>query len=329
MIELVVFAYYSRRVDRRFFSKINDWLGERNYTTDPENLTTYIGNAGKKTVEEFFNVASYPKVHLERKQSYPPLKYEFRFASPLTSGFGENDEVYGDAYLNYSLSAPAVVMFSGWLDTATDYTHLATQLRLAGRNLWVMDLPYHIRRTPGGYHSGELSLTGDIIRTLECIRQAVVDARILIAVLREMGSRDLALLGFSLGAWVGALLSVVEPGVSGAVLATPPIRPDELLLKSFRFSAIRAGIPDRVDELLDSIQRLFLPKELSPAVNPERIYLIGGHEDFIGSPEVVGELARCWGCNCKILPGGHISVYVTRRFWREILYILDIGNEPG
>jgi len=98
------------------------------------------------------------------------------------------------------------------------------------------------------------------------------------------------------------------------------LRPDELLLNTSRFSAIRSGIPGADGNgLLQSIKRLFLPKELIPCIDPGEIHLIGAHEDFIGSPAVVRELARSWGCNYRILPGGHVSVYITRRFWREIL----------
>lgn len=262
------------------------------------------------------------RVELHRDSDYP-LIYSFYFDSQLPSGYRENDLVQGECFPSRPLHAPAVIVISGWLEGSTDYSRLAHWVELSGRNLWTMDHPYHIRRTPFGARSGELSITADLLRTLNAVRQAVVDARTLIGALWELGSRDIAVLGFSLGGWVGALLALSEPKVSSALLVAPVVRPDELFMHSPFFSSLREGIEieDRL-HVFDRIPHLFLPKQCEPLVEPQRIHLIGAHEDPLATPRSLHELSSRWGCNREILPGGHITLYFTRRLWQRIFTLL-------
>jgi len=317
-----MFRLYSRRVDRRIFSDINHWLARRDDFTDPEELRRFVRNAEKTSPEEFFSLSKRTRVELKRTSEYP-LTYTFRFDSPLPSGYEENDRVQGECLPEYSLSSPAAILLSGWLEGASDYSRLASWVGRCGRNLWAMDLPYHMRRAPQGTRSGELAVTPDLVRTLKAVRQAVVDARVLISAIWELGSRDIALLGFSLGGWVASLLALSEPKVSKAVLVTPVVRPDELFLYSPFFSSLREKV--RVEERLnafDQIPRLFLPKQGEPLVEPGRIHLIGSHEDPLATPASVKELASSWGCEVEIIAGGHITVYLTGRLWRRIFSLL-------
>lgn len=317
-----MFRLYSRRVDRRIFSDINHWLAQRDDFTDPEELRRFVRNAEKTNPGEFFSLSKRTRVELKRTSEYP-LSYTFRFDSPLPSGYEENNRVQGECLPEYPLSSPAAILLSGWLEGASDYSRLASWVGRCGRNLWAMDLPYHMRRTPQGTRSGELAITPDVVRTLKAVRQAVVDARVLISAMWELGSRDIALLGFSLGGWVGSLLALSEPKVSKAVLVTPVVRPDELFLNSPFFSSLREGIEaeDRL-HVFDRIPHLFLPKHCEPLVEPQRIHLIGAHEDPLATPSSVNELSSSWGCKKEVLSGGHITLYFTPRLWQRIFTLL-------
>ncbi len=313
----------SRRVDSRTFRGIDNWLLTKGYKTDPSTLESFIMKSKKSSPKDFFNPGTASRFSLERLETYP-FNYSFNFRSPRPSGDSTNDVVYGDFYPNYSLNAPATIIFSGWLETATDYSRLAHRVGLSGRNLWVMDLPYHARRTPEGTKSGELSITGDLVRTLETIRQAVIDARALVNAVKALGSKDVAVVGFSLGAWVGSLLALVEPSVSKLILVTPVVRPDKLLLSSPLFSSLREGIDAEGSvNLFESLSHLYIPARGEPVVDCREVHLLGSRDDPLAPPWVVDELSNSWGCNSKILPGGHITLYITSRLWKNILFLLS------
>jgi len=322
-----MFAAYSRRVDRRIFTKINAWLAGRNDRTDPNELRRFAEFCGRSTAEEFFRPPVYPRLELERS-SCRPLRYEFRFASPLPSGYPENDVVHGELHVRHELSAPAAVVLSGWLVSGGDFERLADWVGRCGRNLWVMDMPYHSRRTPAGTRPGELALTADLVRTLKGIRQIAVETRVLAAALAQLGVQDTALVGFSLGGWVGALLARLENSISTMVLATPVLRPAGLLFSSPYFAFMRQGIEgDAARQAFARAGHLFLPSQARPALPPQRIHLIGAHEDTIATPASLKKLALRWGCRSAILPGGHVTLYFTPRFWRRIFACL--GSTPG
>ncbi len=317
-----MFRAISRRLDRRTFTGIDNWLASKGYKTDPSALDSFIAKSKKSSPREFFNGQNPTAAQLKKLETYP-FNYTFSFPSPRPSGNVLNDHVWGDFFPNYSLTAPAAIIFSGWLETATDYSRLAHRMGLSGRNLWAMDLPYHARRAPEGTRSGELSITGDMVRTLETIRQAVIDARALVNALNALGTKDIAVVGFSLGAWVGSLLALAEPSISRLILATPVVRPDKLLLSSPLFTSLRQGVDaERSVNLFDKLSHLYLPARGEPIIDPQSIHLLGSVDDPLAPPWVVNELADSWKCNGKILPGGHITLYLTPRLWKNIFSLL-------
>lgn len=280
------------------------------------------------TPAEFFSLFQPTRVQLRKNSEYP-LTYSLCFDSQLPSGYRENDLVQGECLPSRPLHAPAVIVISGWLAGSRDYSRLANWVGLSGRNLWTVDQPYHARRTPGGTRSGELAVTSDLMRTLKAVRQAVVDARTLIRALWELGSRDIAILGFSLGGWVGSLLVLTEPKVSKALLVTPIVRPDELFLHSSFFSSLRDSLKEEDSAGgFGPLSHLFLPIHGTPVVDPLNIYLIGAHEDPLTAPRSLNELSSIWGCKKEILPGGHITLYFTRRLWRRIFTLLNAPSGP-
>jgi pimeloyl-ACP methyl ester carboxylesterase len=304
------------------FTSINRWLAARGDRTDSRELGRFTKIASKATPAEFFSLFQPTRVQL-RKDSEYPLTYSLRFDSQLPSGYSENDLVQGECLPSRPLHAPAVIVISGWLAGSRDYSRLANWVGLSGRNLWTMDYPYHARRKPDGTRSGELAVTSDLVRTLEAVRQAVVDVRTLIGALWELGSRDIAILGFSLGGWAGSLLGLTEPKISKALLVTPIVRPDELFLSSPFFSSLRENLKDKDNAgFFGPLNHLFLPINGTPVVDPQHIHLIGAHEDPLAAPGSLDELSSIWGCRNEILPGGHINLYFTLRLWRRIFTLL-------
>jgi pimeloyl-ACP methyl ester carboxylesterase len=321
-----MFAAYSRHVDRRIFTSINSRFTALNHKNDSPALEKFTTSIANQDIGDFYLPPQYPGVSISKTAEYP-LVYKLQLPSPVLSGYAENDVVHGDCYPRHSLSAPAVILVSGWLMDNGDRSRLADQVARCGRNLWTIDIPYHGRRTPQGTTSGELFVSSDIVRCLNAVRQLVAEVRVLAAALRKLGVTDIALLGFSLGGWAGALLSVVEDAFSRILLVTPVVRPDELLLSSPYFSFARKGFNEKHEtEILDKLERLYLPRALAPAVSPDSIHLIGAHEDPLAPPRDIAELSAAWGCTKTILPGGHVTVYITPRLWRNVINALDVSN---
>jgi dienelactone hydrolase len=72
--------------------------------------------------------------------------------------------------------------------------------------------PYHGRRTPrGARFGGELYWTADVVRSIEALRQNVLDARALLAWLQAEDPRPVGVMGLSLGGALTLALTCLEP----------------------------------------------------------------------------------------------------------------------
>jgi dienelactone hydrolase len=81
-----------------------------------------------------------------------------------------------------------------------------------------MALPYHFeRRRPSSRHADHM-LSPNLGRTIQSVRQAVLDGRKLIRALKNEGYTDVSVLGMSLGAWVAGLVAAHDPAVRRAAL---------------------------------------------------------------------------------------------------------------
>lgn len=96
-------------------------------------------------------------------------------------------------------------------------------------------LPYHGSRKPRSSRlDGELYWTADLVRSLESLRQSLLDARTLLAWMRATSPQPVGIAGLSLGGALAAALTCLEPGFAfstpliahmdlGALVADAPV----------------------------------------------------------------------------------------------------------
>jgi pimeloyl-ACP methyl ester carboxylesterase len=176
------------------------------------------------------------------------------------------------------------------------YRRIAARFNQKGWNVLFPHLPHHYSRTPRDYANGALAISSDLIRNAETIRQAVIELRQLIGWARRRGSRRIALLGTSYGAWIAALtLSLEETDftillqpvadVGHATFGSPASRTMASLLR-------KNGIHR---EAIDRHAHLSSPDRLTPLTQPERIVVIGGKHDRLSPPDSLRALCSAWG----------------------------------
>jgi dienelactone hydrolase len=146
--------------------------------------------------------------------------YDLTFPSPVTSDIPENNTVYAEYYVPYGTGKfPAAVV----LDIMQ-----GNQMIARGEALWlaqngvaslVVVLPhYNQRRAPG---SKVKLVSTDIPRTMDGIRQGVLDCRVAFAWLAgrpEVDADRLGMVGTSLGSFLTALTSANEPRVKNVCM---------------------------------------------------------------------------------------------------------------
>jgi pimeloyl-ACP methyl ester carboxylesterase len=89
---------------------------------------------------------------------------------------------------------------------------IANFFSLRGITVVEIAMPYHFERSrPGSVHA-DYMLSPNLGRTIQSVRQAVLDGRKLIRWLKSEGYREISVLGMSLGSWVAGMVAAHDFG---------------------------------------------------------------------------------------------------------------------
>ena len=220
------------------------------------------------------------------------------WTSPIRDEFPENHQAKA-LYFKSDIPGdrPTLVLLHA-LMSASDfgYRRIATRFTARGWNVLFPHLPYHYSRTPRGYANGALTITSDLIRNAEALRQSVIELRQLLGWARANGSPRTALMGTSYGGWVAALSLGLE-AVDFAVLLQPVADVPHATFGS-PASTMMSGLLQRngiYPPDLSAHAHLSSPAKRRPLTPPNRITVIGGTHDRLSPPESLRSLCESWG----------------------------------
>ncbi len=175
------------------------------------SLAEFCALAGRATADPtFFADPSLQDPVIDQEDGW------IRFNSSVTTGLDENDLVWAKVTKTRS-SDRALVVFHHW-NASSRSPKLANFFSRRGITVVEMAMPYHLeRRRPSSSYADHM-LSPNLGRTIQSVRQAVLDGQKLIHALKNKGYEDVSVLGMSLGAWVAGLIAAHEPAVRRAAL---------------------------------------------------------------------------------------------------------------
>jgi len=284
-------------------------------TNSPAELANYVAGCRSLTRQEFYSRDPIKGLHIE-----PAF---LNWSSPVESGFPENDIAGARVFLSrQGWSAPAV-LFLHALMSASDfgYQHIARRFSQMGWTAVLVHLPFHYTRVPSGYLNGALALTSDLIRNAETIRQAVMEIRQLLELLRTQGADRFGLIATSYGGWIGSLVLSLEEDFEFAALLQPIVDIEDAIWNSPAAIAIRSRLRRHLIEPGISRQHAHLscPLDKKPLVDPDRIHLLAGEFDQIAPVKTLQRLAETWDIrNFEIVSQGHFGYIAMNRALRRL-----------
>ena len=247
---------------------------------------------------------------------------EATFSSPLPSPHARNNVVYVRAHApERALHLPAVIVLHGLMNfTTAAYAPFLRAIVDAGASAYILELPYHHRRTPRGSLSGDLFHTIDLNMTQHAVQQAVAEVRLLMRYLRDAGASHLGVLGFSLGAWIGGLVACCDTQLDFAMLGMPPSHLNELVWRT----ALGAQLARHFAKLGWSSENTAAfyaaldPLTYQPLLPRERIQFYAAEFDTLIALEKVQALRRAWGgAEVRAYPHGHLTIMLSRQLHRD------------
>jgi hypothetical protein len=271
--------------------------------------------------------------HIDRKW-YPRLAYErVRFDSGYAPEAGDaagerwqayeaNRTGYAHVVRHSDPNRPWLICVHGlgtgspWLDFPG---FRARRLhRKLGFNLVFPVMPLHgARREPGSQRGALLSF--ELLENLHGLTQAVWDTRRLIRWAREQGASRIGIFGLSVGAYVGSIVSALEP--IDLVIAGIPLCDVPDLFSTHGGDDVRetAALHHVLDERVRALYDMVSPLAVEPSCAPSRRFIFGGMTDGIVTPTHAERLWHWWGQpSMHWYHGGHVSFFWSRETHRFV-----------
>ncbi|CCV09566.1 conserved hypothetical protein [Mesorhizobium metallidurans STM 2683] len=149
-------------------------------------------------------------------QGFERLDGWLKFPSDISTDVEQNNVVSAKITESGSFDQ-AMVIFHHW-NASSRNRQIANFFSQRGITVVEIAMPYHFERSrPGSVHA-DYMLSPNLGRTIQSVRQAVLDGRKLIRWLKIEGYREISVLGMSLGSWVAGVLAAHDSAVSKASL---------------------------------------------------------------------------------------------------------------
>ena len=274
------------------------------------NLGSYVG----RPVEELFPPPHrLPKVSVTRRWRLPGLvsddlafaslhvPIEPKFRRKYMERYAETHRVYARRIRPATASQrPRLLYLHGYMQPETyleEFALLASMAQVLDLEVIQMQPPYHGRRTPrASRFSGELYWTADLVRSVEALRQTLLDARTLLHWLLRADDRPVGITGLSLGGALTATLTCLEerfafsiPLVAHMDLAA--LVADAPVLAKMRRDLRSFGWGQR--DFAAFVESLGW-YDLLPKLPAERVLLFAASQDRFFDPRAVKAMWRRW-----------------------------------
>ncbi|MBX4911676.1 MULTISPECIES: dienelactone hydrolase-related enzyme [Rhizobium] len=181
-----------------------------------------------------------------------------KFPSDISTDVEENNIVWAKIADSGSFDR-ALVIFHHW-NASSRNRQIASFFSKRGITVVEIAMPYHFERArPGSVHA-DYMLSANLGRTIQSVRQAVLDGRKLIRWLKLEGYRDISVLGMSLGSWVAGLIAAHDAAVSKASLFLTAGSLADMVWTGRATRAIRDSLAPEID--LTDLRRAWGPLNL-------------------------------------------------------------------
>jgi hypothetical protein len=265
---------------------------------------------------QVFSTREVPDPRLEDKVHGTHAEF-LRFTSPVRTSHPENN--LANARWFPARGRRAIVLLPHWNSDAIAYSSLCQVLNWMGIAVLRLSMPYHDIRMPAEIGRADYAVSANIGRTLDAVRQGVIDVRCCLDWLEQQGYRQLGLIGTSLGSCYAFIACAHDGRVRASAFNHASTYFADVVWHGQSTRHIRQGLEAVID--LDTLRRAWLA--VSPMVYfdkfarfPRKSLIIYANYDLTFLPEfsrqVVQEFANHQlDHKVVVLPCGHYTTGET------------------
>jgi dienelactone hydrolase len=177
-----------------------------------------------------------------------------RFTSPVSTPYPENN--VANARWFPARGRRAVVLLPHWNSDAIAYVSLCRVFNLLGIAVLRLSMPYHDIRMPAEIRRADYAVSANIGRTMDAVRQGVVDIRCCLDWLEEQGYSNLGVVGTSLGSCYAFIAAAHDPRIRVAAFNHASTYFADVVWHGQSTRHIRQGIEEKID--LEELRNVWL-----------------------------------------------------------------------
>lgn len=323
----------SMKIFMQMFDKFTIWWKPPKRSTEPQKPTA---NSFEQYTEEKYLIN--PELFYERPDGAPVFSNRFVSATKgyrfyrlecetcYPSEHEQNNKMYLE-YFKVNKSLKTVIILHGWAIKKKERERaLCKKLAGAGISSVLVTLPYHMERAPAGTWSGEYFLSGNVNRTIEAVKQTVMEIRYIINFLNKQDS-IVGICGLSLGGILAHIAMSAEGrfdfGISALAGGNPAgVVLDGLMTRYIRRDIELAGVsPQELGEIWQIINPGILPCKMAK----DKLLMINGKYDQIIPAVYTRQLWEHLGRpEIRWYPCAHYSMYFfINRVFNDICIYAD------
>ncbi len=178
----------------------------------------------------------------------------------------ENNTAYA-TYFRHPSSRAAVIILPHWNAKAGTYFDLAKFFNKVGISALRLTLPYHEERMPPELERADHLVSPNIGRSLQSIRQAVLDTRAAVAWLKQQGYEKVGIVGTSIGSCVAFMAWVHDPLIDASVFNHVSGYMADVVWHGLSTYHVRESFGDNLH--LDELRQYWMP--VSPMAYMDRL----------------------------------------------------------
>jgi hypothetical protein len=192
---------------------------------------------------------------------------DLAWTSGIETTSENNNTAYAKYFPNSSGGKTAVLVLPHWNAKAGTYFELCRIFNRIGFSALRLTLPYHEERMPPESNRADYLVAPNVGRTLQSLRQAVVDTRSAVRWLKQQGYEKIGIVGTSIGSCVGFFAFVHDMDIDAAVFNHVSGYPADVVWHGLSTYHVKQSLGGNLT--LDELREYWLP--ISPMAYIDRL----------------------------------------------------------
>ena len=245
----------------RDFEWGTEFVKENANGDDPRRVFREYSKRMLANSDEFFFSPEIPDYKLRAADN------QLTWTSAIETTSIENNTAYAKFFPHEENKKSAVVVLPHWNAKAGTYFDLCKVFNRVGVSALRLTLPYHEERMPPELTRADYLVAPNVGRTLQSLRQSVVDTRSAVAWLKQQGYEKVGVVGTSIGSCVGFFAFAHDLTIDAGVFNHVSGYVADVVWQGLSTYHVKEGIGNNVS--LDELREFWLP--ISPMVYMDKL----------------------------------------------------------